>query len=160
MRRPTSRSLFQNSLVRLSQRSSRRGFLSRVGKYAIGAAGFAGLADQFHHPTEVRAADAHCSPCQWCGLCGKPCSSCGGTSDSCPDGDYENGFFWSACCCPIGGSQGFLYRYKDCCKRRNAQGQCPECSVDKCINNCPTGTWCTASHPCYWCTIAVAVDAC
>lgn len=151
-------------LQSISQRSTRRGFLGLTARLAFAATGIV-VARHVPLPligdgVETAEASSHCTPCQWCGLCGRPCGgACGGSSSACPAGTTQ-GSFWAGCCCPIGGAAGFLYYYYDCCKPKSG-GVCPsQCSVSKCFNHCPQSTWCTADQPCYFCTIAVAIAAC
>jgi hypothetical protein len=117
----------------ISQRSSRRGFLARVGRVTFAIFGVT-VAEQLL-PIGVSVADTEpCGSVDLCGFCGRECGcgNCSGDVYSCP-GCACVANSWSACCCA--GGQCHLYRYHDCYSGNNG------CSQDK-VDNCNNCTYC------------------
>lgn len=159
---------------RESERSSRRAFLTRIGKLAVAIAGgtlAAGL------PADRRVvlgnhAGSCCNEWQYCGIMGWPCKHCpGGSSDtSCPlSGCTTAGAGWTACCDQGGGSCS-LVTYLDCCKPIGSQWWECQDFINDCSCHCgPGGTdiWCNAGRwqvggdPAnYRCTLAIVSGSC
>lgn len=85
----------------LSQTSSRRGFLARVGSLSLKFLGV-GVAYQILPVGRdaAQAAVVSCSSWYLCGLTGNQCgcSACSGELDQCPSCACKGGS-WTACCC-------------------------------------------------------------
>lgn len=145
---------------RLASTSTRGGFLSRSAKWALGVTGVtvASTALSVLNPHQALAQPAECDKEVWCGLCGKPCSLCGGTISSCPSGSTQGtGLGWTRCCF-FSITGWFNVRYDDCC----GGGTCSD--SNKCFNaaNCSPGgptwpVWCSGG---YRCTVAIITSSC
>lgn len=138
--------LVSNNLVQFAQRSSRRGFLAKLGKIGLGVLGVT-TASLLPVDRTVREAKAsNCSNWYLCGLYGKTCDCCAGDDFHCPYGSAQFGY-WSSCC-----SSKTIY-YWDCC---NASATC-NCTT--CLNNpSPQPAWCNGGR--YNCTGIVIGAAC
>lgn len=138
-------------------RATRRSALGRIGRIVLGAAGIGVV---LVRPGLITPSIAHatheCGDPTWCGLCGRPCSSCpGGTVTSCATGSSPGSGYWSYCCCFIDGTCHVI-GYGDCCGA--------SCTHDQCLNNpdpsCAGGTfplWCSGT---YTCTYAFVISSC
>jgi len=142
-------SALEKSCVELATRFSRRTILARALKVALMTVGVTTLYATVGPVPTARAAD--CTPCEVCGMCGKPCAACGGNNSTCPPGTGQGVGFWSACCfCGTCGT----YRYYDCCGTSS-------CADAGCTQGCPQQAWCAGSgFAVYNCSIAVNVGSC
>jgi hypothetical protein len=146
----------------ISRTCTRRGFLSRLGRVAAGAAGV-GFAHAVIAPYafatpgcthETTEPDA-CNKASGikCGFhnstdCAKfknnaSCTACKVDADGCPDGT-KKGSQWQACCaCKEDGTKGEYIKYWDCCGTA-LSADCAACTnVSSCsgMTSCP-GSWC------------------
>lgn len=134
----------------LSQRHSRRSFISAAMRVTLGVVGVTTVY-QLIGPVSQSSADSNCNDCTLCGLCGRPCDACGGTLGSCPAGTAQGTSYWSFCC---GCGSCATYRYYDCCGNSS-------CSATKCQNNCEQPAWCSGSgYSVYNCTLAIVGSSC
>jgi len=150
----------------ISQRTSRRGFLSKAGRVAFAVLGVAAV-EELLPVGRANAAPFPCNAAALCGFCGSQCgcSGCSGDPYSCP-GCACIGSFWHACCC-TGPGQCTNFRYKDCFK-----GSCTTTKFNNCsgCQNCcndqypdPPGNGPYPGLNCganYMCTIIVPQGAC
>ncbi len=139
-------------LDRLSQASSRRGFLSRAGSLVIRGLGVS-LIRVLPVGLIVATAEATtpCTDWRFCGIYAIPCDRCdGGTLTSCPPNTDEGGQ-WS-CCCHDSSGTGYVVDYVDCCNPDRMHHA--HCTIDWCMNGPPEQAWCTDNplKP-YSCTI-------
>lgn len=82
----------------------------------------------------------NCNSCQYCGIGGYPCESCGG-GYGCQGSGNKLGDAWYACCC----SDYAVYKYQDCCGTTalNCDTWCP---------NATEPSWCSGTGA-YRCTV-------
>lgn len=150
-------SVMRRPLVWLSQSVSRRGFLARSFKVTAAALGIAVAYRTIGMPQfpahEAEASHTCGDVCLWCGLCGKRCDLCGGSSSTCPSGgNIKKGTnSWGSCC---GGCCGYR-RYYDCCTNDGSS-----CGVSTCTANCPQSSWCPAGYSSYYCTVSIWSSGC
>lgn len=151
-------SLVERTTTRIAQETSRRGFLATIGKLAVAVTAATG-AKALLLPIDRRTTHAGGCGGTWCGMSGHPCSCCGGSDTSCPNGTSQ-GSYWKACC------NGRQIRYYDCCY---SASEC--CSTPISAGGadcCPGCTWCSGTYSnwcgsegnCYKCTLAVDVGQC
>lgn len=155
--------LVRKLIARITQRSSRRGLLSSVGKSLLTLLGFTIVSVQ---PFDRLMPEASAQTCTCdvdvdptiCGMWGHPCCDCGGNNSECPP-DLSEGSGWTFCC------SGTSYTYIDCCYIIPGQGP-PTCGTLFCRNN-PNQqpTWCPTDAPAgkfyrYGCTIIVSGGPC
>lgn len=107
----------------LARRSSRRGFLARLGVLLVGAQAIpllpvargahaaAPAADENEDPSDPRS----CSYWRYCGLDGTLCACCGGTHTSCPPGTVPGVLHWIGTCRNPADGRDYLISYVDCC---------------------------------------------
>ena len=138
---------------KLAQSTTRRHFLKGVARTTLGIVGITTVGYALGDFAPKAAYATHeCSLWFWCGLKGKPCSSCGGQAHICPGGTTQGprAVSWTCCCCDSGGSC-WTVRYLDCCVPEGT-GTCT--SHAPCNNNNKVGNnfWCPADMEVY-CTI-------
>ncbi len=150
--------LSRRLLESLSQRSSRRGILAKLGKIALGALGVSLLPNLPLDRLFKMEAQTECSPLELCGIYGAICNTgssncCNGQvgASGCPSCTTRGYFAWTKCC-PTGGCvDGFYVEYWDCCGGTDAQAA--GCYGTFCENNTPQPQWCSGGA--YRCTVAV-----
>lgn len=139
-------------VVNLSQGSSRRGFLARIGKLTLVALGVTTVEIlPVDRTTPVEAASA-CDDYRLCGIYGRICTCCnnGNPITVCPYGVTQYSY-WEACC------SGRRIRYWDCCFGNANCSSCQWCYR----NPTPQPLWCGgAGSSAYKCTAIVDAGAC
>ncbi len=142
-------------------RSSRRSFITKLGKFVVGLAGMS-LLDSL--PADRRVAFANfpvnnCDRWSWCGMNGYPCARCGGTDTTCPSsGCSTTGNPWSACC--VTGSGCYRVYYYDCCATSGKSCPSVTCTAS-CHNKALGGWWCNGGDSSnYRCTLAIVGSSC
>lgn len=120
----------------LSQRSSRRGFLMKVGKVAFAALGVELVSNVLPYGRDLAlAATNPCDSWYLCGFAGSQCgcSNCSDDNTACP-GCACLGGFWTACC-PDGHGGRILMRYRDCWSHGDSvNGPCGSTKISNCQN--------------------------
>lgn len=162
---------------RLSQTTTRRSFVGRVGKLTLA---IVGIQVVVHGPVlrvpgpEVNPAEAvgPCGDWRWCGLCGTRCNNpeCNGGIEFCPPGTKHNNQGWTRCCCETQPPNNCrLMKYHDCCARSD-DGVNQVCSATACDSTnggwCGSwiSTWCmpnvTPPYNDYFCSLAIDQGEC
>ena len=162
----------------LAQRTSRRGFLGRVGILITGASALPLLpvsrAFGAEGDEESEGDDAgverlrefgdpkSCDYWRYCALGGALCSCCGGGPSSCPPGAEPSPITWIGTCRnPVDGKQ-YLISYNDCCGKE----VCPRCFCHRTEGAKPVYfpsksnnvLWCFGVHSnAYHCTVAAVI---
>ena len=152
----------------VSQLSSRRGFLARVGRVALGALGVAVVSEVLPIGRDAaRASTYSCGNPAMCGFCGAQCgcANCSGNSSLCPTCACTGG--WWQVCCHISQVNDILYRYRDCYSHGDAaNGPCGTTKINNCrscANCCPnpnTNLYYGQCSGTYMCTRVVSQGSC
>jgi len=146
----------------LARRTSRRGFLGRLGSLLAGSAVLPLLpvarALAAEGLTEVGDPES-CDYWRYCALGGTLCACCGGTMSSCPPGAEPSPITWVGTCHNPADGQHYLIAYNDCC----GKAPCERCFCHRTERDKPVYfpsksndiLWCfgTKSHA-YHCTVA------
>jgi methylamine dehydrogenase light chain len=127
---------FAEGSRRLARRSSRRGFLARLGALLVGGAAVpllpvargAGASRHAPAPGEPDPATAegdpaNCGYWRYCSIDGFLSSCCGGSHRSCPPGTEMSPVTWIGTCRNPEDGRDYVISYNDCCGK-NACGRC------------------------------------
>jgi methylamine dehydrogenase light chain len=126
--------LVERASRRIAQRSSRRGFLGRLGVALAGGAAVPVLpvdrtgrlkrarAEEFAKSAQTTDPMA-CNYWRYCSADGYLCSCCGGSYDVCPPGTQASPTSWVGSCVNPDDGQAYLIGYQDCCGKDSC-GQC------------------------------------
>ncbi len=118
----------ENSIRKVAQGSSRRGFLRGLGAALVGGAASAPLlpvahADN-HSPKPKEEGDpTQCEYWRYCATDGFLCTCCGGTYNSCPPGTEMSPITWIGTCQNPTDGRNYIISYNDCC----GKGPCGSC---------------------------------
>ncbi len=122
----------------IARRSSRRGFLGRLGSLLGGtalsipllpvarASGVGGDSAVPEQTTGVEADPGNPASCdywRYCGIDGFLCSCCGGSHNACPPGTEMSPLTWIGTCHNPGDGKNYIISYNDCCGKSSC-GRC------------------------------------
>lgn len=155
----------------LAQRTSRRGFLGRLGAALVGASllpllpvarAATGEARGDQSAPNELGDDQSCDYWRYCALGGTLCTCCGGSVNSCPPGAEPSPISWVGTCRnPVDGKD-YLISYNDCC----GKAVCRRCFCHRAERDLPVYQpakandilWCFGTESnAYHCTVAVVL---
>jgi methylamine dehydrogenase light chain len=134
--------LIEDSARDVARRTSRRGFLGRVGLLWAGTATLPLLPVARGAPAPERATPANpadpgdpktCEYWRHCAIDGFLCSCCGGTQHSCPPGTEPSPVTWIGTCHNPADGRDYIVSYNDCC----GKGSCGRCLCNRNENDRP-----------------------
>ncbi|NUO87311.1 MAG: amine dehydrogenase [Cupriavidus sp.] len=165
-------SFFEKVSRGIAHRTSRRAALTRLGRFALGAAlalpvlpfdrtaraaGHGGAGKRGSHD------DTSCEYWRYCAIDGYLCTCCGGTINSCPPGTEPSKVAWIGTCHNPKDGKDYLISYNDCC----GGTPCGRCACNNNIGDKPgyrmgehnDVNWCMAhtSSTSYHCTVVVSM---
>jgi methylamine dehydrogenase light chain len=120
--------LSEHSARRLARRSSRRGFISKLGLALVGGAAIPLLpVARALEGGDAPAGDPQdpnsCSYWRYCGIDGFLCSCCGGDEKTCPPGTELSPITWVGTCRNPADGKDYIISYNDCCGKSSC-GRC------------------------------------
>jgi methylamine dehydrogenase light chain len=120
----------------LARRSSRRGFLGKLGAALVGANAFPLLPVDRRSVAEAKPGgfaakaqahdDTQCDYWRYCAIGGTLCTCCGGSVGTCPPGTVSPPTGWVGTCRDPKDRQTYLIMYRDCCGKEI----CNRCRCD------------------------------
>lgn len=160
----------------LADRTSRRGFLGRLGAVLAGAGALPLLPVERTFSAEpAPAADApsvtglkefgdqqSCDYWRYCALGGALCACCGGSASACPPGTEPSPITWVGTCFNPADGKRYLISYNDCCGKAG----CQRCFCHRTEGAKPVYfparsesiLWCFGVHSnAYHCTVAAVI---
>ena len=154
-----------NSSRAIARRSSRRGFVGRLGAFIVGASALPLLPVARGHAADGLKEvgnDQSCDYWRYCALGGTLCTCCGGTVSSCPPGSEPSPISWVGTCRnPVDGKD-YLISYNDCC----GKAVCGRCFCHRAERDMPVYfpskandiLWCFGTESqAYHCTVAAVI---
>ena len=149
----------------IARRSSRRGFIGRLGSMMVGASALPLLPVARGHATEGLSEigdDRSCEYWRYCALGGTLCTCCGGGISTCPPGAEPSPISWVGTCRnPVDGKD-YLISYNDCC----GKAVCARCFCHNADRDMPVYfpskandiLWCFGTESqAYHCTVAAVI---
>lgn len=130
---------FEAGARHVARRTSRRSFLTHLGRLILGAASIpllplsraaAQAADAGFEEPEIEGAAGDPTSCDYwrhCSIDGFMSSCCGGTATSCPPGTEMSAVTWIGTCRNPADGRHYLISYNDCC----GKGICGQCFCNK-----------------------------
>ena len=161
-------SLFESSSATLADRTSRRGFLGKLGAVLVGGM-LVPLLPVIRYSQAEAAQEGEsngdwsdpksCDYWAYCATDGWLCSCCGGTSANCPPGTQPSPISWVGTCRHPGDGKNYVVSYNDCC----GTAGCQRCYCNRNEGDTPkyrpqksnAVTWCYGGvAPTYNCTVS------
>lgn len=167
---------------RMSERTSRRSVISKIGRWSLGMSGVAvigalpvtravaspGGGGAGPNEPQVLTYDktddaATCEYWRWCNMDGTPCTSCqGGGLTTCAPGSKPGAEFWVGCCTNPDDNKTYLIAYYDCCGAPGCSNTfCADPEAQAIMYNPVSGSfdqeiiWCVSDESqSYTCTMA------
>lgn len=160
----------------LARRTSRRGFLTRMGALLVGAsaapllpiarprAASAATAAEAND-TQIAGQEGDPARCEYwrhCAIDGFLCSCCGGSQSACPPGTQMSPVTWIGTCRNPADGKDYLISYNDCC----GTAPCARCFCNRNEGDRPVYqpgksneiNWCTGSPSlAYHCSTAIVL---
>lgn len=177
-------SLVSRSGRRLSERTSRRSMIAKIGRWTMGASGVAVIASlpvtraaaapggesgpQPQVPEYKGSNPAECDYWRWCSMDGTSCAACeGGGLTTCAPGSKPGAEFWVGCCTNPADGKTYLIAYYDCCGAPSCSDAfCGEPDMQATMYNPVSGSydqeiiWCVSDESqAYTCTMAPIIGA-
>lgn len=123
-------SLFETSAREVARRTSRRGFLGRIGTALAGAATIPLLpVARGAEPGKAQGKSTgsgdpnSCEYWRYCAIDGFLCGCCGGSIHECPPGTEPSPITWIGTCRNPDDGKDYIVSYNDCCGK-SACGRC------------------------------------
>lgn len=128
----------------VAQRTSRRGFIARLGKLVAGgmiipllpvdrAAAQNMGASPSAHATPNPNDDQTCDYWKYCAIDGYLCTCCGGGSHDCPPGASPSPTSWVGTCRHPADGKDYIVSYRDCC----GKSSCGRCLCTNTVGDMP-----------------------
>ena len=164
-------SLFESSSTTLADRTSRRGFLGKLGMVLVGGMMVPLLPVIRYNQAEAAeegesngdwSDPKSCDYWAYCATDGWLCSCCGGTAANCPPGTQLSPIAWVGTCRHPGDGKNYVVSYNDCC----GTAGCQRCYCNRNEGDTPKYrpqksnaiTWCYGGvAPTYNCTVSRVV---
>jgi len=110
-------------------KTSRRGFLGRIGVVVAGASTLPLLPIERAQAEAPGATDdpTTCEYWRYCAIDGYLCSCCGGSDHSCPPGTEMSQITWIGTCRNPADGQNYVISYNDCC----GKSACLRCGCNR-----------------------------
>ena len=165
--------IIESSTVSLADRTSRRGFLGKLGAVIAGGMLVPLLPVMRYSEAEAAELEGHgtgddwsnpksCDYWAYCATDGWLCSCCGGTTANCPPGTQPSPIAWVGTCRNPGDGKNYVVSYNDCC----GSAGCGQCYCNRNEGDTPkykpqksnSVTWCYGGvAPTYNCTVSRVV---
>jgi methylamine dehydrogenase light chain len=115
----------------LAKRSSRRGFLAKLGGLLVGGAALpllpvarlAGAEESRAPAPDEAGSQLDCEYWRYCAIHGYLCACCGGSANTCPPGTEMSPITWLGTCRNPVDAKEYVIAYNDCC----GQSLCGRC---------------------------------
>jgi len=125
----------ENGSRQMARRTSRRGFLARVGTVLVGGATLPLLpvariaaAEESRAPAPDETGDQRdCEYWRHCAIHGYLCACCGGSTNTCPPGTEMSPITWLGTCRNPVDQKEYVIAYNDCC----GQSLCGRCMCSR-----------------------------
>jgi methylamine dehydrogenase light chain len=162
----------EDSARRLARRTSRRSFLTRLGRFLLGAAALPLLpvsraTAQGEPPDDATLGGklgdpSSCDYWRHCAIDGFLCSCCGGSQTACPPGTEMAAVTWIGTCRNPTDGRDYIISYNDCC----GKGYCGRCLCNRNEGEKPVYitpknndiNWCSgAATTSYHCSTAIVL---
>ncbi|HSG88287.1 MAG TPA: methylamine dehydrogenase light chain [Pseudomonadales bacterium] len=150
----------------LSDRTSRRSFIGRMGAVMVGMGAFPLLPvyrEAMGAASVPEMGDPQsCDYWRYCAFSGSLCSCCGGSATTCPPGSDVASVAWVGTCHNPSDGKDYLISYNDCC----GKSYCGRCSCHRSEGDKPVYfpsksnsiLWCFgANSHAYHCTVALVI---
>lgn len=156
-------SVVEKATRSISQRTSRRGVIGRLGQLLLGSTVLPLLpVDRSARADTPEPSETDCDYWRYCAIDGKLCSCCGGSMTQCPPGSEPSAISWIGTCLNPADGRHYLISYNDCC----GMASCSRCACGHSERERPAYNlglhndvnWCMANtSTAYSCTLSMVV---